>query len=108
MIYDCKKWVPHITVATIVEDNGKFLCVEEYSSKGKLVINQPAGHVERGESIIEASIRETLEETGYLVEPTHLVALQRWHKPYSDHTYFRVVIAAKTCLLYTSPSPRDA
>lgn len=96
MPYDCKNWVPHITVATIVQQDGKFLCVEEYSKSNQaIVINQPAGHVERGESILTAAVRETLEETGYLVEPEHLVAVQRWHKPYSNDTYFRIVISAK-------------
>lgn len=96
MPYDCKKWVPHITVATIVEQDGQFLCVEEHSkSNQSIVINQPAGHVERGESIIAAAVRETLEETGYLVEPEHFIALQRWHKPHTDDTYFRIVISAK-------------
>ena len=96
MPYDCKNWVPHITVATIVEQDGLFLCVEEHSKSSQaIVINQPAGHVERGESILRAAVRETLEETGYLVEPEHLVAVQRWHKPNSDHTYFRIVVSAK-------------
>ncbi len=94
MPYQCKHWVPHITVATIVEQDGKFLCVEEARS-GKVVINQPAGHVERGESILDAAVRETLEETAYLVEPEHFIALQHWHKPYSHDTYFRILIAAK-------------
>lgn len=94
MPYECKQWTPHITVATIVEQDGKLLCVEEFSS-GRKVINQPAGHVERGESILQAAVRETLEETGYHVEPSHVVAIQRWHKPHSHHTYFRFVIAAQ-------------
>ncbi len=96
MPYNCKDWVPHITVATIVEQDGLFLCVEEHSKSNQaVVINQPAGHVERGESILAAAVRETLEETGHLVEPEHLVAVQRWHKPNTDDTYFRIVVSAK-------------
>jgi ADP-ribose pyrophosphatase YjhB (NUDIX family) len=54
--------LPHITVATIVERAGKFLMVKEKSG-GRLVYNQPAGHVELNESLLDAAIRETLEET---------------------------------------------
>ncbi|MEX2367769.1 MAG: NUDIX domain-containing protein, partial [Pseudohongiellaceae bacterium] len=53
---------PHLTVAAVIEQNGRFLMVEE-SVEGRIVLNQPAGHVESGESFIEAAIRETLEET---------------------------------------------
>ena len=58
---------PHITVATVVEKDGKFLMVEERSD-GALVYNQPAGHLELGESLLEAAVRETLEETRWQVE----------------------------------------
>lgn len=88
-------WIPHVTVATVVERDGEFLFVEEYS-RGKLVINQPAGHVEFGESIVEAAVRETLEETGWLVEVTELLAVQRWHLPHSEDTFFRFALSAKT------------
>ena len=57
----------HLTVATVVERNGKFLMVRE-TKNGSQVINQPAGHVEPGEDVLAAAIRETLEETGWLVE----------------------------------------
>ena len=62
-------WKPHITVATIVEDNGRFLMVEELKG-GRAVLNQPAGHLDPNETLTEAAIRETLEETGWDVEPT--------------------------------------
>lgn len=94
-MYECKHWQPHITVATVVEQDHQFLMVEEYSSSGLLVLNQPAGHIERGESIMQAAVRETLEETGYEVEPTHLVRIERWHKPHSDDTFFRYTLSAK-------------
>lgn len=60
-------WHAHVTVATVVEDAGRFLLVEE-EKQGRLVLNQPAGHLEPGESLIEAARRETLEETAWQVE----------------------------------------
>lgn len=86
-------WQPHLTVAAVVERDGRFLLVEEWS-RGRQVINQPAGHVEAGESIVDACVRETLEETGWRVTPTGLLAVQRWHRPHSVHTYFRLVLVA--------------
>ena len=62
-----ERWTPHATVATIVEQEGKFLMVEEIAL-GEQVINQPAGHMEAGETVVEAAVRETLEETGWHVE----------------------------------------
>ena len=56
------RFTPHLTVATIVEDNGRFLMVEELAD-GQAVFNQPAGHLEADESLIQAALRETLEET---------------------------------------------
>ena len=82
-------WQPHITVATVIEDDGRFLFVEEVKA-GRLVLNQPAGHLEANESLREAALRETLEETGWDVELTALLGIYLY-----------------TCLLYTSPSPRD-
>ena len=63
------RFTPHATVATVVEHDGKFLLVEEYS-QGRRVLNQPAGHLEPNESLIEAAIRESLEETCWEVELT--------------------------------------
>lgn len=62
-------WPPHITVATIVQLNGTYLMVEE-EADGQLVLNQPAGHLDPGEDIFTAALRETREETGWLVELT--------------------------------------
>ncbi|MEC7885397.1 MAG: NUDIX hydrolase [Pseudomonadota bacterium] len=67
-------WIPHITVASIVENNGKFLFVEE-KVKDKKVLNQPAGHLEENESLPNACIRETLEETGCIVKTEFIVGV---------------------------------
>ncbi|EPF75930.1 NUDIX hydrolase [Acinetobacter rudis] len=85
------QWMPHVTVATVVEQNGKFLMVEE-STKGlsHLVFNQPAGHVERAESLIEAAQRETMEETGYQVSISALLGIYSYTPPmFPDRTYYR-------------------
>ncbi|MEC7119455.1 MAG: NUDIX hydrolase [Pseudomonadota bacterium] len=90
-------WMPHVTVATVVEQAGRFLLVEEESpSYSHLVINQPAGHVEAGETLIEAAIRETLEETGWLVQPTALLGLYTYTPPNSPNsTYYRICFLAQ-------------
>lgn len=67
-------WTPHATVAVIIEQKGLFLMVEEIDN-GQHVFNQPAGHVEEGETFEQAAIRETLEETGLNVALTDLVGL---------------------------------
>lgn len=68
------RFLPHVTVATIVEDTGRFLMVEE-SRDGRIVLNQPAGHLEADESLIEAAARETLEETGWTIDVAGFVGL---------------------------------
>ena len=67
-------WVPHITVASVIKSDDKYLFVEEYV-QDKVVLNQPAGHLEENESLSEACIRETLEETAYLVEVKNLIGV---------------------------------
>ena len=69
-------WKPHVTVAAMIEQHGKFLVVREMAS-GNEVINQPAGHLEENESLLEAVIRETLEETQYEFTPTGLQGIYR-------------------------------
>lgn len=81
-------WKPHVTVASVIEQEGKFLLVEENSSDG-LVFNQPAGHLESGESLVQAAIRETLEETAYHFRPEWLLGVYRWQHPRKDITYLR-------------------
>lgn len=86
--------LPHITVATLVERDGKFLMVKEKSA-GRLVYNQPAGHVEIDESLPEAAIRETLEETAWLVELERLLGIYRYTSPDNGITYIRHCFIAK-------------
>ena len=69
-----RHWFAHLTVAAIVEHKGRFLCVEEHPRHNN-VINQPAGHIEHGESITGAIEREMLEETGYEFKPGSIVGL---------------------------------
>ncbi|HEY0720507.1 MAG TPA: NUDIX hydrolase [Gammaproteobacteria bacterium] len=82
------EWRPHITVAAVIEREGRFLVVEE-KVDGRVVINQPAGHVERGESLLEAVERETLEESGRHFVPEALVGVYSWTNPDTDITYVR-------------------
>ena len=70
---------PAVTVATIVVRDGAFLLVEEETRHG-IRLNQPAGHLEAGETLVDAAVRETLEETGYRVVPTALVGIYRWQR----------------------------
>ncbi len=76
-------WRPHVTVATIVPRDGRFLLVEE-NVRGRLVLNQPAGHLDPGETLHAAALRETREETGWDVELTCLVGVQQWQAPGGD------------------------
>lgn len=73
-------WYPHVTVATVVPRGDRFLLVEE-DVHGRLVLNQPAGHLDPNESLHEAAVRETLEETGWHVELTGLLGVQQWRSP---------------------------
>jgi ADP-ribose pyrophosphatase YjhB (NUDIX family) len=73
-------WKPHVTVAAVVCRDGKFLLVEEETEVG-LAFNQPAGHLEEDESLVDAVVRETLEETAYHFRPTHLVGIYHWKHP---------------------------
>lgn len=82
------QWKPHATVAAIVEDSGKFLLVEETTDRGNR-FNQPAGHLEDNETLLEAVIRETLEETAYNFKPEALLGIYHWKHEHNDTTYLR-------------------
>lgn len=88
------RFTPHVTVATIVEDNGRFLMVEELA-EGRAVFNQPAGHLEADESLIQAAVRETLEETGWDVELSAVTGIYLYTAPGNGITYQRICFAAK-------------
>ncbi len=81
-------WKPHVTVAAVLERDGKFLLVEEETDHG-IRYNQPAGHLECRESLTDAAIREALEETGYSFEPQFLVGVYNWRNEAKDVTYLR-------------------
>jgi len=81
-------WKPSVTVAAVIERDGKFLLVQERIS-GRLVLNQPAGHLDPGESLAAACSREVLEETAHRFEPTALVGIYRWRDPAKDFTFLR-------------------
>lgn len=81
-------WAPHVTVATIIERDNRFLMVHE-EADGKKVYNQPAGHLDPDETLCEAAIRETLEETGWTVKLTGVVGVNLYTAPSNGITYFR-------------------
>jgi 8-oxo-dGTP pyrophosphatase MutT (NUDIX family) len=85
-------WKPDVTVAAVAERDGRFLFVEERAS-GRVVINQPAGHVEVGETLIDAVARETLEETGWTFVPTAVVGIYVWEPEHVARTFLRIAFA---------------
>lgn len=78
----------------MVERDGKFLLVEEHTSRGAL-FNQPAGHLEPGESLLEGVAREALEETAYRVAPTALLGVYQLHDAGADVTYLRFAFVTR-------------
>lgn len=82
------RWSPAVTVAAIIRRDDRFLMVEERAD-GRPVLNQPAGHLEFGETLLEAVQREVLEETGRRFTPRGLVGIYQWTLPDSRHTYLR-------------------
>ena len=74
---------PDVTVAAVVERDGRFLLVEERAGR-RIVFNQPAGHLEDGETLLEAAVRETLEETACRFTPQSLLGVYLWRNPAND------------------------
>jgi len=87
-------WKPSVTVAAIMERDGRFLFVEE-EADGRRVLNQPAGHLDPGESLAAACRREAMEETAHEFEPTGLVGIYRWHYAPKDVTFLRFCFSGK-------------
>ena len=87
-------WCPHVTVACVVADGDRFLMVEE-DVRGELRLNQPAGHLDDGETLADAVRRETLEETGWEIALDHFVGVQQWHSPVHDHHIVRFAFAGR-------------
>ena len=84
----------HLTVATVVERDSKFLMVRE-TIDGEQVINQPAGHVEPGEDVMAAALRETMEETGWEVSITGFLGFSNAMSPTTGITYYRLAFIAE-------------
>jgi 8-oxo-dGTP pyrophosphatase MutT (NUDIX family) len=85
---------PDITVAAVTETDGRFLVVEERINR-RLVFNQPAGHVERGETLLAAVVREVREETAWGFEPQQLLGVYLWRNPSSGRSYMRFAFTGK-------------
>ncbi len=81
-------WRPSVTVAAVIERDGKFLFVEELQD-GRRVLNQPAGHLDPDETLIAACAREVMEETAHRFTPTSLVGIYRWYYTPADVTFLR-------------------
>lgn len=89
-----ERWRPHVTVACIVADGARYLMVEE-EVNGRLAYNQPAGHLDDGESLARAAVRETQEETGWTVELQHLVGVHQWRSTEHGDAVLRFSFAAR-------------
>jgi len=97
-------WKPDVTVAAVIERSGRFLLVEE-RIRGHLVLNQPAGHLEDGEALLDAVIRETLEETAWQFTPEALLGIYQWRSPRA-HTTLRIAFSGSVHA-YDAARPLD-
>ncbi|MDT8281481.1 MAG: NUDIX hydrolase [Gammaproteobacteria bacterium] len=101
-------WKPHATVAAIIERDDKFLMVEELI-KGEHVLNQPAGHLDPDESLIDAVIRETQEETAWQFIPEAVTGIYLWKNPESNNdedTFLRIAVCG-SCINHAPEQPLD-
>ena len=89
-------WQTHVTVACVVLKDDRYLMVEERDKRsGRMVFNQPAGHLEQGETLPEAALREVLEETGWQVRLTGVLGFGLYALPQGDATYLRTTFLAE-------------
>ncbi|HUO81858.1 MAG TPA: NUDIX hydrolase [Gammaproteobacteria bacterium] len=98
-------WKPDVTVAAVIEREGRFLLVEERVS-GRVVFNQPAGHVEDGETLRDAVIRETLEETAWHFEPDALIGIYLWKSRARKRSFLRIAFSG-ACHAREAQQPLD-
>ena len=92
-------WKPNTTVAAVIERDNKFLLVEEITERGNR-FNQPAGHLEDGETLLQAVIRETMEEAAYEFMPEFLLGVYQWKHTLNDTTYLRFAFIGKAGVHY--------
>jgi len=88
------RWKPHVTVAGIIEAGGRFLLVEERAADG-LRINQPAGHLEDGETLVDAVAREVLEESACSFFPEWLTGIYQWRDVANARTFMRFAFCGR-------------
>jgi NADH pyrophosphatase NudC (nudix superfamily) len=98
-------WKPHVTVAAIIEREQRFLLVEEETSHG-IAFNQPAGHLEPGESLIDAVIREVSEESAWTFTPEYIASIQLWRKQPDASSFLRICFVGH-CSHYQSRQSLD-
>lgn len=96
---------PHVTVACVVHAQGKFLVVEE-KVRGKATWNQPAGHLEADETLVQAAKRELYEETGIIADPQHFIRMHQWIAP--DRTPFLRFLFAIELDTLCATEPHDS
>ena len=87
-------WKPNTTVAAVIQQHGKFLLVEEETAEG-VRLNQPAGHLEDGETLLDAVAREAFEETAHHFTPEHLLGVYHWRHPNREITYLRFAFTGR-------------
>lgn len=98
-------WCPHVTVACVVADGDRYLMVEEEVG-GRIAYNQPAGHLDDGETLLDAAVRETLEETGWAVALEHLIGVHQWQSTEHGDGVVRFSFAARP-LRHDASRPLD-
>jgi ADP-ribose pyrophosphatase YjhB (NUDIX family) len=98
-------WTPHLTVAAVIESESGFLLVEE-NADDMIVFNQPAGHWDEGETLIDAVIRETLEETAWHFIPQAIVGIYTYTSDVNNITYLRICFCG-TVTSHDSDRPLD-